>query len=127
MHQSFVSTAPQPREIAGTFTFFPAKPHTAGFVHVTQISGISPSLWGQCKSRNTAHFHGYPSPRARGGGRGGMTSALFVLKTMDHNCTCCFSYSRGLGGGVEGWGEAGPTCYLKHTSHRMDPSQIDSY
>ena len=94
-HLSFVTMPPpQPWGIEGTLTFCSAKPcqkpHTAGttswkkhrrfpllfvmfslhclfciYIQITQIPGISPSLRGQCKSKNTAHFHGYPPPSPR--------------------------------------------------------------
>ena len=83
MHQSFVAPSP-PEGIAGTLIFCQAKhcqkPHTTGTanrlnphrfplqyvifsIHCLFAPGIFPSLRGQCKSKNTAHFYGYP-PRA---------------------------------------------------------------
>ena len=86
MHYSFVIMAPppQPRGTSGTLTFYLAIPcyipHTAGqqagktmavlphsmscfMLHCHVCLGIStdisPALWGQCKSKNTAYLPGY--------------------------------------------------------------------
>ena len=95
---TFVTMAPQPRGIAGIFTFRLRKPcqknHCGDsqlvkqppfsaavccvfitllffWLNITQIYGISPSLQRQCKSENTAYLHGYLLPLPRGWGGGG--------------------------------------------------------
>ena len=84
---------PQNWGIVGTSTFCPAKPccwdsqlvkptpfSPAVYVFITlpflPIPDNSHSLWGQCKSKNTAHFHDYPPPSPGAGAWLQMTSAL---------------------------------------------------